>query len=142
MLTLTISLPDGVARDALARAAELKMPFERYVEFCLRAEGEQPPEEDDPNSPKGLAKRLFSVALTQRIDGLDYRIEDLYGLSGATDWREIQAGFRSSLGKAFKRLMEQQPDGGTQLEDGLQVKVVACGKTSQEQAIYRTVLAG
>lgn len=142
MLTLMISLPDGVARDALARAAELKMPFERYVETCLRAEGEQPADEDDPNSPKGLAKRLFKLALDQPVDGPEYRIEHLYGFTGATDWREIQAGFRSSLGKAFKRLMERQPDEGTQLEDGLQVKVAACGKSSQDQAEYRTVRAG
>lgn len=141
MVTLTISLSDAVVCSALARAAELKMPFERYVENRLETEDE-PAEEDDPNTPMGLAKRLFNLALDRPVDGPEYRLEDLYASTGATDWREFGAGFRVRLGIAFKRRVQIQYDGGTQLEDGTQVKVVASGKSKRDQAKYRTIQSG
>jgi hypothetical protein len=120
----------------------------KYVEMRLNADLDralevrsvkgQPHLED---SVEEIAEKIFKEALSYPVNK-PYLVEKVYSRLDRGAWNMHDRGSRIMIGKAFKRLVEAQLPGGTQLEHGYQMKVRFLTKTAQNQALYQTERVG
>lgn len=152
MITLQLVFKDETVSDLINAAAVQGLPFNDYVEWRLNADLDSKAEEqrvDPDETVQQVAKALFCEALLQPAaesddehpeEGVFYLVEELYKkLKLQPAWAHRDRGNRIMIGKAFKREVDAQKH-GTQLSDGSGwcVKVFFEGRTSQNQARYRT----
>jgi hypothetical protein len=159
MITVQVRLPEEVVAAAAADAHEQGMEFDKYVAFRLidvgspfQAAGRKPLPVEEEVTASLFASRLFPFALMQQAEesgddyhvaAVPYLIEELYkrNITGRP-WSELSVGIRKGIGKAFKKLVDEQLNGGHEIEDGRQMRVEFIGRTNQNQAQYRTVRVG
>lgn len=152
MITIQICLQDQTIARAIAEAGKQGLSLDDYIDMRLGSDdGSALGDATVPtalDTIEELARKLFDAALERPLEGDEseksdkYLVEELYKQLDLSEWDTRSVGNRIRLGKAFKRLVLLQLEGGTQLEDGIQVKVEPCGKTVQNQALYRTVRVG
>lgn len=153
MITLQLTFKDETVADLISAAAVQGLSFNDYVEWRLNADLDSKAEEqriDPDETVQQVAKALFREALLQPAaesdedyvdEGVYYLVEELYKkLKLQPAWEQRDRGNRIMIGKAFKREVDAQAQGGTMISDesGLCVKVHFEGRTSQNQAKYRT----
>lgn len=159
MITVQIVLQLETASAAAAAAARENMTFDQYVEWRLTTVDTVPipvnylgtPDTEDEN-PEQVARALFKIALNQQaeeagddyhVEARPYLIEELYTrFYKGKPWTSWAVGNRIQLGRQFKKLVDAQPEGGQQIEDGRQMRVEFVGHTKQNQTRYRTVRVG
>lgn len=157
MIDLQLKLHERTVLDSIVAASAQGLSFSEYVEWRLNVdldtaiEAEKAGGEID-QTVEDVAKELFRVALDQvaeesdediAIKGTLYLVEELYKqLPTRNAWNRRERGNRIMIGKAFKRLVDAQLSGGTQIEDGHQVKVIFDSRTAQNQARYKTIRVG
>lgn len=147
-MDLMVSLSEKTVAVTAAAAAAKNMTFSAYVEWRLNLDVNTGAEEvvqlvADESLPEKVARATFDVALKARPadeGGGTYLVEDLYKHNGMGDlWKSLSRGHRISIGKIFKRLVDDQPSSGTEIASGQYTKVERAGLTQQNQAFYRTV---
>jgi hypothetical protein len=142
MITLQVSLPDELVTNAIAAAMQQRLSLDAYIGQCLGGAEPIAPVAGSADPMQELAEKLFEAALEVPLEAKPYRLEELHKRLALGHWSDNSTGDRVRLGKAFKRLVDAQPSGGTQLEDGIQVKVTHIGETARHQTIYVTVRVG
>ncbi len=157
MITLQLTFKDETVADLINAAAIQGLPFNDYVEWRLNADLDSKAEEqriDPDETVQQVARALFKEALEQSAaesdgeyseEGVYYLVEELYKkLKLQPAWAQRDRGNRIMIGKAFRREVDSQSEGGTMLseETGICVKVFFEGRTSQNQARYRTHRVG
>lgn len=153
MITVHFSLSEKVVHKATGEAIAQGMSFPEYVEWRLSTVPEDSGEEQllpVQQSAAETAREMFLFALDQPVhatsdegdmESNDYLVETLYKqMPFSTDWGVLDRGFRIMIGKAFKREVDSQSDGGTLIdeENGYAMKVRFVGRSPQNQAIYKT----
>lgn len=156
MMTVPIPLSERVVHKVTGEAIAHGMSFPEYVEWRLSTVWEDSGEEQSPpiqQSAAETAREIFLFALDQPVHSIsqesdmesnDYLVETLYKkMPFSTDWGVLDRGFRIMIGKAFKREVDGQSNGGTLIdeENGYAMKVKPVGRSPQNQAIYKTVRA-
>lgn len=159
MITVQITLQLETMSTAAAAAARENMTFDQYVEWRLTTADQvsQPVNfvgatASDDENPEQVARALFKIALDQQaeeagddyhVDARPYLIEELYSRHySGKPWNSWTVGNRIQLGRQFKKLVDAQPKGGQQIEDGRQMRIEFVGHTKQNQTRYRTVRVG
>jgi hypothetical protein len=159
MVTVQITLQLETMSNAAAAAARENMTFDQYVEWRLTAVEQVSnavnfvgtPMSGDEN-PEQVARALFKIALDQQaeeaaddyhVEARPYLIEELYTRHfNGKPWTSWTVGNRIQLGRQFKKLVDAQPQGGQQIEDGRQMRIEFVGHTKQNQTRYRTMRVG
>lgn len=159
MITVQITLQLETMSIAAAAAVRENMSFDQYVEWRLSTVDQSvapvnfvgTPALDDEN-PEQVARALFKIALDQQaeeagddyhVEARPYLIEELYTrYYNGKPWTSWAVGNRIQLGRQFKKLVDAQPKGGQQIEDGRQMRIEFVGHTKQNQTRYRTVRVG
>ncbi len=147
MMQISLALHENTVADLIKAASAQGLDFNKYVEMRLNADLDQIVEEDTVANPLKIsdvdevAKELFNEALNYPANKT-YLVEKIYARLNKGDWSLQDRGTRIMVGKAFKRVVDAQLAGGTQLEHGYQMKVRFLHKNAQNQAVYQTERVG
>ncbi|KFC61893.1 hypothetical protein [Massilia sp. LC238] len=147
MMQVILELHQNTVADLIKAATVQGMEFKKYVEMRLNADLDQVVEEQAPanavsaDDVEDIAQAIFTEALSYPANK-QYLVEKVYGRLNRGDWSVHDRGTRIRVGKAFKRLVDAQSAGGTQLEHGYQMKVRFLHKNAQNQAVYQTERVG
>ena len=147
MITVTLSFHENTIADLVKAAISQGLDFNKYVEMRLNADLDQAIEKEPESSAsvsldvEEIAKDVFQEALHHPAEK-PYLVEKIYGRLNKGEWSRFDRGVRIMIGKAFKRLVDVQLAGGTQLDHGYQMKVRFLKKTPQNQALYQTERVG
>jgi hypothetical protein len=147
MIQVTLELHQNTVADLIKAASAQGMEFNKYVEMRLNADLDQVVEEEtlgnvvSAEDIEDAAKAIFTEALSYPANK-PYLVEKVYARLNRGEWGIQDRGARIRIGKAFKRLVDAQAAGGTQLEHGYQMKVRFLHKNAQNQAVYQTERVG
>lgn len=137
MLSITLQLPDDLARNALIHAAARGISIEEHMLSLLSSNGVTESEQRfwSEREIDVLAHALLSYA-SKLNEGMQFLVTDLYEKVHPKTWANIAATSRQALGRRFRAVAEVAAANAEVATGGRFPIIRFHGKTPQNQAIY------